>query len=68
MFAILRLSRSLLCAKTRGRSHRTNSALVLRDLKKEDAGIYVCVASGAGVFDIEAISDVEVLARGKGNL
>jgi len=51
-----------------GRSHRTNDALVLRDLKKEDAGIYVCVATSAGVFDIEAISDVEVLARGKAKL
>ena len=37
-----------------GRSHRTNDALVLRNLKKEDAGIYVCVATSAGVFHIEA--------------
>ena len=51
-----------------GRSHRTNDALVVSDLKKEDAGIYVCVATSAGVFDVEAISDVEVLARGKGEL
>jgi len=46
-----------------GRSHRTNHALVLRDLKKEDAGNYICVATSAGVFDIETISDVEVVAR-----
>ena len=51
-----------------GRSHRTKDALVLSDLKKEDAGIYVCVATSAGVFDVEAISDVEVLARAKGKL
>ena len=51
-----------------GRSHRMNDALVLRDLKKEDAGIYVCVATSAGVFDIEAISDVEPIVRGKGKL
>ena len=51
-----------------GRSHRTNDALVLRDLKKEDTGNYICVATSAGVFDIEAISDVEVLASGKGKL
>ena len=51
-----------------GRSHRTNDALVLSDLKEEDAGIYVCVATSAGVFDVEAISYVEVLARGKGKL
>ena len=51
-----------------GRSHRTNNALVLSDLKKEDAGISVCVATSAGVFHIEAISNVEVLARGKSQL
>ena len=48
-----------------GRSHRANDALVLSDLKKEDAGIYVCVATSAGVFDVEAISDVQMLTRGK---
>ena len=50
------------------RSHRTNDALVVSNLKKEDAGIYACVATSAGVFHVEAISDVEVLARGKGKL
>ena len=48
-----------------GRSHRTNDALVIRDLKEEDAGNYICVATSAGVFAIETISDVEVKARGK---
>ncbi|XP_078376290.1 uncharacterized protein LOC144659675 [Oculina patagonica] len=43
-----------------GRSHRTNEALIIRDVREEDAGIYVCVATSAGVFDIETISDVEV--------
>ncbi|KAL9967881.1 hypothetical protein ACROYT_G026184 [Oculina patagonica] len=43
-----------------GRSHRTNGALILTDLREEDAGNYICVATGAGVFDIEAISYVEV--------
>ena len=51
-----------------GRSDRTKDALVLRDIKKEDAGIYVCVATSAGVFHIEAISDVEVITSGKGKL
>ena len=50
-----------------GRSHRTDDdALVLRDLKEEAAGNYICVATSAGVFDIETISDVEVRKpRGK---
>ena len=48
-----------------GRSHRTNEALILRDVKKEDAGIYICVATSAGVFDIETISDLEVGVRGR---
>ena len=48
-----------------GRSHRTNNGLVIRDLKQEDGGNYVCVATSVGVFDIEAVSAVEVKARGK---
>jgi len=33
---------------------------------REDAGNYICVATSAGVFDIETISDVEVRKpRGK---
>ena len=51
-----------------GRSHRTNDALVVSNLKEEDAGIYVCVATSTGVFGVEAISYVEVLARGRGKL
>ncbi|KAL9967662.1 hypothetical protein ACROYT_G025942 [Oculina patagonica] len=42
-----------------GRSHRTNAALILRDLRKWDAGNYICVATSAGVFHIETIIDVE---------
>ena len=44
-----------------GRSHGTNDAVVLRDFRKEDAGNYFCVATSAGVFAIEAISDVRVV-------
>ena len=43
------------------RSKRRNDALILRDLKEEDAGNYICVATSPGVFHIKAISDVEVL-------
>ena len=51
-----------------GRSQSTNNALVIKDLKEEDAGNYICVATSAGVFDIETIIDVEVLASGSGKL
>ena len=49
------------------RSHKThNGGLIIRDLREEDAGNYICVATSAGVFDVEAISDVEVRKpRGK---
>ena len=49
-----------------GRSHTTNNVLIIRDLKEEDAGNYICVATSAGVFHIETISDVEVLPSGAG--
>ena len=53
-----------------GRSHRTKNELMLRDLRIEDAGNYICVATSAGVFDIETISDVRVgpMASGTGKL
>ena len=48
------------------RSVRRNNALIIRDLKEEDAGNYICVATSSGVFDTEAISYVEVRkTRGK---
>ena len=51
-----------------GRSHSTNEALILRGLRKEDSGIYICVATSGGVFDIETISYVQVLPSGNGKL
>ena len=44
-----------------GRSHQQiNGALVIRDIRNEDAGNYICVAKSAGVFDVETVSYVEV--------
>ena len=43
-----------------GRSDTTEKALMIRDLREEDAGIYVCVATSAGVFNIETITDVRM--------
>ena len=54
-----------------GRIHRKEGALILRDLRREDAGNYICVATSAGVFDIETKSDVRVdepRASGTGKL
>ena len=48
-----------------GRSHRTNDALIIRDMSEEDAGNYICVATSSGVFQIESISYVEIKPRGK---
>jgi len=48
-----------------GRSVRRIDSLIIRDLREDDAGIYICVATSSGVFHIEAIIHVEVSARGK---
>ncbi|XP_020620927.1 roundabout homolog 2-like, partial [Orbicella faveolata] len=42
-----------------GRSHRTEEKLILRDFRVGDSGNYICVATSAGVFNIEAVSYVE---------
>jgi len=52
-----------------GRSQSTNNALIIRDFRAGDAGIYICVATSAGVFHTETISDVELVkGRGTGKL
>ena len=51
-----------------GRSQQINGALVIRDVRKEDAGNYICVAKSAGVFDVETVTYVEVLTSPRGNL
>ena len=53
-----------------GRSHGKEGALILRDLRRGDAGNYICVATSAGVSAIETISDVRLgqMASGTGKL
>ena len=51
------------------RSDRTNDALIIRDFRAGDAGIYICVATSAGVFNTETISDVGAFkGRGTGKI
>ena len=51
-----------------GRSHQQiNGALVIRDIRNEDGGNYICVAKSAGVFTVETGTDVEV-QHAKGEL
>ena len=37
-------------------------------LCREDAGNYICVATSARVFDVEAVADVEVVQQFRGKL
>ena len=48
-----------------GRNQQINGALVIRDFTEEDAGHYICTATSAGVFDVEAFTDVEVDPKGQ---
>ena len=50
-----------------GRSQQIVGALVIRDVQKEDAGNYICVATSASVFDVEKVTYVE-LQEPKGKL
>ena len=40
-------------------------ALVIRDITKKDAGHYICTATSAGVFDVEALTHIEVYPKGQ---
>ena len=49
-----------------GRNQQINGGLFIRNVKKEDAGNYICAATSAGVFDVETVTAVDVLAPAKG--
>ena len=43
-----------------GRSQQSNGDLVIRGLQESDEGNYICVATSAEVFNIEAVTSIEV--------
>ena len=47
-----------------GRSRQINGALVITNLQQSDAGIYICTATSAGVFDVEAATFLEMQRGG----
>ena len=44
-----------------GRTQQINGALVIRDITANDAGNYICVATSAGVFHVEAVTYVQAV-------
>ena len=48
-----------------GRSQQIDGALVIKDVQKQDAGIYICIATSAGVFHAEAVANVGTQAKGE---
>ena len=44
-----------------GRAQQVNGALVIRDITTNDTGNYICVATSAGVFDVDAVTYVHVI-------
>ena len=47
-----------------GRSQQINGALAIRSIKKGDTGSYICVATSAGVFDVETETSIKVIVKG----
>ena len=43
-----------------GRSEQINGALVITNLQQGDAGNYICTATSASVFDVEAVTALEI--------
>ena len=48
-----------------GRSRQIDGALVITNLQQSDAGNYICTATSAGVFDVEAVTTLEIQRGGK---
>ena len=50
-----------------GRTHQNNGNLIIRDIRYEDAGNYICVARSTGVLaaDLETVTYVRIPSRGE---
>jgi len=51
-----------------GRGQQMNGALVLRSMKMNDTGLYICVATSAGVFGVETVTYINVKDPPRGKL
>ncbi|XP_068673420.1 uncharacterized protein [Montipora foliosa] len=47
-----------------GRSQQISGALIITNVRQSDAGNYICTAASAGVFDVEAVTLLEVHENG----
>ena len=47
-----------------GRSQQISGALIITNVRRSDAGNYICTATSAGVFDVEAVTLLEVHEKG----
>ena len=48
-----------------GRGQPINGTLVITNLQQSDAGNYICTATSAGVFYVEAVTALEIQKGGK---
>ena len=47
-----------------GRTQQINGALVIRNTEMNDTGNYICVATSAGVSDVQSVTSIEVAGKG----
>ena len=48
-----------------GRNQQINGALVIREIKENDTGHYICTATSAGVFDVDTVTTIKIYPRGQ---
>ena len=48
-----------------GRNQQINGALVIKEIKENDAGHYICTATSAGVFNVETVTTIKFYPRGQ---